>query len=102
MVFRWFDTSEVAAFASQLVDDYCRSRTGAAARGDKTPRLESRLQRLADRAVDFNRKLGMNVFKKAKLIAMIRDGLKARGISEDEVDLFVKALIYGPLKTGTT
>ncbi|HZP12733.1 MAG TPA: hypothetical protein VFB36_09960 [Nevskiaceae bacterium] len=100
MLFRWLDTSEIAAFSSQLVDDYCRSRSGAAARGDKTPRLESRLQRLADRAVDFNRSLGLNVFKKAKLIAMIRDGLKARGIGDEEVDVFVQALIYGPLKVG--
>ncbi len=98
MVLRWFDTSEVAAFAAQLVDDYCRNRSGAASRGDKAQRLESRLQRLADRAVDFNRGLGINVFKKAKLIALIRDGLKARNIPDDEIDLFVNALIYGPLK----
>ncbi len=101
MVLRWFDTSEVAAFSSQLVDDYCRSRSGATARGDKSQRLDNRLQRLADRAVDFNRKHGVNVYKKAKLIAMIRDGLKGRGIGDEEVDAFVQALIYGPLKRGS-
>lgn len=98
MLFPWFDTTAVAAFASQLVDDYCRNRSGAAARGDKAQKLESRLQRLADRAVEFNRGLGINVYKKAKLIALIRDGLKARNVADDETDLFVNALIYGPLK----
>jgi hypothetical protein len=98
MVLRWFDTTEVAAFASGLVEDYCRQRTGAAARGDKAQRLEGRLQRLADRATGFKRGLGINVYKKAKLIELIRDGLKARGIGDDEVDLFVNALLFGPLR----
>lgn len=100
MVLRWFDTTEVASFATGLVDDYCRSRTGAASRGDKAPRLESRLQRLADRANVFKAGLGLNVYKKAKLIALIRDGLEARGIGDDEIQLFVDALIFGPLRVG--
>jgi hypothetical protein len=98
MVLRWFDTTEVAAFAKSLVDDYCRSRSGAAARGDKSQRLDSRLQRLADRANDFQRSLGINVYKKAKLIKLVREGLSARDIGDDEANLFVNALLFGPLR----
>jgi hypothetical protein len=98
MVLRWFDTTEVAAFASHLVEDYCRSRTGAAVRGDKTKRLDSRLQRLADRANEFQRGLGVNVYKKAKLIKSIREGLSARDVADDEASRFVNAILFGPLR----
>jgi len=98
MVLRWLDTSEVEGFAKGLVDDYCRNRSGATARGDKSQKLESRLQRLADRAGEFQGSLGVNVYKKAKLIKLIRDGLAAREIGDDEANLFVNAILFGPLK----
>jgi hypothetical protein len=97
MTLGWFDTSELSRFAASLAEEYARIRKSSAARGDKTSKVLERTDRLVEKAVAYRQTLGINVYKKAKLIQLLREAFRSRGLGEHEISMVSDALMLGRL-----
>jgi hypothetical protein len=97
MMLGWFDTNDLSRFASSLAEEYARIQKSSAARGDKASKALERTDRLVEKAVAYRRTLGINVYKKAKLIQLLREAFRSRGLGEHEIREVADALLLGRL-----
>lgn len=97
MILRWFDTSEVNAFATSICEDYARLRKSTAVRMDNAEKRAQRFGKLRARVEEFHRTQGLNFYKKAKMINEIKLGLRSQNVPETEIDAFVNAVLLSPI-----
>jgi hypothetical protein len=95
MTLGWFDTSDLSRFASSLAEELVRITKSSVARGEKASRAAERTNRLVEKAVAYRQTLGINVYKKAKLVQLLRDELRTRGVGEAEIRQISDALLLG-------
>ena len=98
MKISWLDTTELEEFARSLAEEYRRALKADGGGAKKQLRQGQLLDRLLQRAADFNRKQGINVYKKAKLLDAIRSCFGEAGIPKAEAEDFVKRLMFSPLR----
>lgn len=94
---RWFDTTEVVQFAAVVAADYARLKKSTAVRMDDADKQVRKFEKLARRVEEFSRERRLNVYKKARMLSDLKDGLRTRGIGEDEVSAFVNSLLLRDL-----
>jgi cell division septum initiation protein DivIVA len=89
---RVFDTTEVDKYADWVIAEVQRTLPPGFDPNMKNvaERAESLNQRIAKQTETFTRSTSLNLFKKARLAARIRDGMNAHGYPEP----FVKALSF--------
>jgi hypothetical protein len=97
MILRWFDTTEVSSFAKSVSEEYARLRKSVAVRRDDTGKRAQKFDKLADKVKDFARDRKLNVYKKAKLLKVLGDGLRAQRVPEAEVSAFLDTLLLAPI-----
>lgn len=98
MALPWFDLTEVRDRATKLVEDLHRLKSSGAARGDKTTQVGRRMDRVLDEAARFESTEKLNIYKKAKLIALVRDGLAAKGWDAADIDAINDQLLTSRLR----
>jgi hypothetical protein len=86
---RYFDVTEVNEFADWIVSEVKRSLPAGYAPGVKDigERAEKLNQSISKRTSDFSRGSKLNIYKKARLAARVREGMSAHGYP----DAFVKS-----------
>ena len=98
MTISWFDTTELEEFARSLAEEYKRHLKVEGGGAKKQVRQGQALDRVLQKAADYNRKQGINVYKKAKLLDAIRSCFGEAGIPEADVEDFVRRLMFSPLR----
>ena len=98
MKLSWFDTTELYQFAATLAEDYQNLRNDHSGGAKKRARRGQDMATLQKRAATYSQGLGINVYKKARLIEAIRAALNDRGVPDDEIELFVRDLILSPMR----
>lgn len=93
-----FDLTQVNKFTVEFVHDLNRVRVNGIARRDKPPQIQKRIDKLIERAADFDKEHRLNVYKKAQLLSQIREGLDAEGWAKEDVELVVRRLMTLRLK----
>jgi hypothetical protein len=97
MILRWFDTTEVSSFAQSVSEEYARLRKSVAVRHDDAGKREQKFDKLAAKVKDFVSERKLNVYKKAKLLKVLGDGLRAQGVPEADVAAFLDTLLLAPI-----
>jgi len=93
----WFDTKEVDAFAASIVDEYARLRKSVVVRHDTADKRTLKFDKLTLKVKAFVRDRKLNVYKKAKLLSRLRDGLSKQSVPQDEVSDFLNSLLLAPI-----
>ena len=88
----FFDTADVDKYADWIVAEVKRSLPPAYSPGTKNiaDRAEKLNQSIAKKTADFSRSTKLNIYKKARLAARVREGMKAHGYP----DPFVKSFSF--------
>ena len=88
----FFNTAEVDQYADWIVDELKRSLPpGFDPDKDSVARRAGKLnERLAKRTSEFTQKTSLNIYKKARLAARVREGMSANGYPAT----FVKSFSY--------
>ncbi len=89
----WFNLSEVKVFAASFVNDFCRIRSGGAARGDKPAQIAKRIDKLLEDAAIFERTHKLNFYKKAQFVSLVRGGLEGRSIPPEDIHSISQRLL---------
>ena len=86
----FFNTSEVDRFADWIVDEVKRSLPAGHAPGMKDigERAEKLNQTISRKITEFSRTAKLNIYKKARLAARVREGMTAHGYPEAFVKSF--------------
>ena len=96
MLGKWFDSTEVDAFAERIVAELRQSLSPADC-ASESKKVAERMQRLNDRIARhveaFSRSGGLNVYKKAKLGSRVQEALAELGYPEDFRRSFVYDLV---------
>lgn len=98
MAFSWFDLTEVRAHAAGLVEDLHRVKAGGTARGDKMAQTGKRIEKLLEQAADFEREKRLNFYKKARLLADVREGLTGKGWVAADTEAIINQLLTNRLR----
>jgi hypothetical protein len=102
MKISWLDISEVKAYSETLVEDLNRAQSSGIARGDKYAQLAKRVDRLLDGAITFEREKQLNIYKKAQLITMVKQGLEGKGWSREAIATVANRLTTHRLRRTAT
>ncbi len=97
MMFGWFDTTEVDAFARSIAEEYARLRKSVAVRHDSAGKRVQKFDKLAEKVKTFHRDRKLNFYKKAKLLNEIRYAMRSANIPEPEIAGFVDSLLLSPI-----
>lgn len=95
---RWFDTSELTAFAEVIAGDYVKLRKSVALRGDSDDKKHRKFEKLTQRVEEFHESRHLNFYQKAKMLDAIKGALHESGIEEPEITAFLKTLLLSGLK----
>ncbi len=98
MPFPWFDLTDVKGHAAQLVEDLHRLKTGGTARGDKMAQTGKRIEKVLEAAAHFEQTHKLNIYKKAKLISLVREELVARQWDAADIDAINDQLLTSRLR----
>jgi hypothetical protein len=85
-----------------LVEDLHRLKSGGTVRGDKTAQVGKRMDRVLDAAARFEDTENLNIYKKAKLLALVREGLNAKGWDAADIDAINNQLLTSRLRKRTS
>ena len=98
MALSWFDLTEVRTYALDLVEDLNRVKVGGTARGDKMAQTGRRIEKLLEQAADFEQTNRLNFYKKAKLLADVREGLGNKGWVAADTEAIINQLLTNRLR----
>lgn len=98
MALPWFDLTQVRAFSSQLVEDLHRIKAGGTVRGDKMAQTGKRMDKLLEEAAQFETAQRLNFYKKAKLLADVRQGLTGKGWVSADTEAIINQLLTNRLR----
>ena len=98
MALSWFDLTEVRTYALDLVEDLNRVKAGGTARGDKMAQTGRRIEKLLEQAADFEQTNRLNFYKKAKLLADVREGLGNKGWVAADTEAIINQLLTNRLR----
>ena len=98
MALSWFDLTEVRTYALDLVEDLNRVKVGGTARGDKMAQTGKRIEKLLEQAADFEQTNRLNFYKKAKLLADVREGLGNKGWVAADTEAIINQLLTNRLR----
>lgn len=93
----WFDTKNVDAFAASIVDEYARLRKSVVVRHDTPEKRVQKFEKLTAKVKAFVRDEKLNVYKKAKLLSRLRDGLSKQNVPAEDVSAFLNSLLLAPI-----
>jgi len=96
MIFGFFRTSEVVAFADSAAAEYARLQRSSTVRHDTADKRQQRFDKLTQKIDDYCREHKLNFYKKSKLLFALKQGLVDKGIAQTEIDeLLDKLLVKG-------
>lgn len=95
---KFLDTTAELAFADTIVAEYDRLRRSAALREERPEKARQKLAKLAQRVDAYCREQRPNVYKKAKLMQVLQDGLRDKGAAPEEVTTFLNEAVVRPLR----
>ncbi len=98
MIFKFFDAELERAFAKSIVAEYDRLRRSAALREERPEKVRQKLAKLSQRIDAYCNEHKPNLYKKAKLIQALQDGLGKKGAAQEEIDAFLNETIVRPLR----
>ncbi len=98
MALSWFDLTEVRAYAIALVEDLHRVKAGGSARGDKMAQTGKRMEKLLEQASAFENAQRLNFYKKARLLADVREGLTSKGWVAADTEAIINQLLTNRLR----
>jgi|GEM_PF-5667579 len=97
MLFRWFDTTVVRAFAAEVVGEYVRLRKSVELRHDSKDKRRQRHAKLMEKIRRFEHDRRPNVYQRAIFLQALRAGLAGAGVAADEAAEFVSSITVSPL-----
>ncbi|MES2883689.1 MAG: hypothetical protein V4709_02715 [Pseudomonadota bacterium] len=98
MALPWFDLTEVRAFSRRLVEDLHRVKAGGTVRGDKMAQTGKRIDKLLEEAAQFENTHRLNFYKKARLLADVRQGLTDKGWVAADTEAIINQLLTNRLR----
>ncbi|HTI97068.1 MAG TPA: hypothetical protein VL425_11250 [Rudaea sp.] len=98
MIFKFLNAAPERAFAESIVAEYDRLRRSAALREEKPEKARQKLAKLAQRIDAYCREHKPNMFKKAKLMQALQDGLGNKGATPEEITAFLNEAMVRPLR----
>lgn len=98
MFLGFLDTKRERAFAESIVAEYDRLRRSAALREERPEKARQKLAKLAHRVDAYCREHNPNVYKKAKLMQALQDGLRNNGAAAEEITAFLNEAVVRPLR----
>ncbi|MBS0439025.1 MAG: hypothetical protein JSS33_06420 [Proteobacteria bacterium] len=98
MIPKFLDTTQERAFAESIVAEYDRLRRSAKLHDEKPEKLRQKLGKLSAQIETYNREHKPNIYKKAKLLQSLQDGLKQMGAAPDEIRAFLDIAMTRPLR----
>lgn len=101
MMFNFLDTKQERAFAESIVAEYDRLRRSARLHDEKPEKLRQKLAKLTAQVEAYNREHKPNLYKKAKLLQALQEGLGQKGAAPEEIRAFLDVAMTKPLR-GTT
>lgn len=98
MIFKFLDATPECAFAESIVAEYDRLCRSAALRDERPEKARQKLAKLAQRIDAYCREHKPNIYKKAKLMQALQDGLGNKGAATEEIRAFLNEAIVRPLR----
>lgn len=89
----WLDLTDVRQFVTEMVADLDVARSKSIARGDKGNRIDTRVERILGRAAAFESEHSLNIYRKAKMVSLLRAGLQERRWPTAHVDDIVNRVL---------
>jgi hypothetical protein len=97
VILDWFDTTKVTQFASSIAAQYGRLRKSTALRMDDASKRAKKVEKLVQKVREFDRDERLNIYKKARMMKEIGNGLRQQGVPAAEVTAFVDSLLLTDL-----
>ena len=98
MVFAFFRTSDVIAFANSAAEEYDRVHRSSALRHDTAAKRQERVAKLSAKIDAYCREQKLNFYRKSKLLFALKEGLQRSGIPAAEIDSLLDTLLTRGLK----
>lgn len=98
MIFKFLDTTQERAFAESIVAEYDRLRRSANLRDEKPEKLRQKLKQLSAKIDAYSREHKPNIYRKAKLMQALQDGLSGKGATPEEITAFLNEAMVRPLR----
>ena len=98
MIFKFLNAAPERAFAESIVAEYDRLRRSAALREERPEKARQKLAKLAQRIDAYCREHKPNIYKKAKLMQALQDGLGNKGATPEEITAFLNEAMVRPLR----
>lgn len=95
---KFLDTAAELAFAESIVAEYDRLRRSAKLHDEKPEKLRQKLANLSAQIDAYNREHKPNLYKKARLLQALQDGLGQKGAAPDEIRAFLDVAMTKPLR----
>jgi hypothetical protein len=95
---KFLDSTAELAFADTIVAEYDRLRRSSAFREEKPEKARQKLAKLAQRVDAYCREHNPNVYKKARLMQALQDGLRDNGAAPEEITAFLNEAVVRPLR----
>lgn len=98
MIFKFLDTKQERAFAESIVTEYDRLRRSARFHDERPEKLRQKLKQLSAKIDAYSREHKPNIYKKAKLMQALQDGLGSKGAAPEEISAFLNEAMVRPLR----
>lgn len=98
MILKFLDTTQERAFAESIVAEYDRLRRSAKLHDERPEKLRQKLAKLSAQIDAYNREHKPNLYKKAKLLQALQDGLGQCSAAPEEINAFLNVAMTKPLR----
>ncbi|HSN38696.1 MAG TPA: hypothetical protein VLT92_00755 [Burkholderiales bacterium] len=98
MIFKFLNATPERAFAESIVAEYDRLRRSAALREERPEKARQKLAKLAQRIDAYCREHRPNLYKKARLMQFLQNGLRDKGAVPEEITAFLNEAMVRPLR----
>ena len=95
---KFLDIAAELAFADTIVAEYDRLRRASAFREEKPEKARQKLAKLAQRVDAYCREHNPNIYKKARLMQALQDGLRNKSATPEEITAFLNETMVRPLR----
>lgn len=94
----FLDTTAERAFADTIVAEYDRLRRSSAFHEERPEKARLKLAKLAQRIDAYCREHSPNIYKKARLMQALQNGLRGKGAAPEEITAFLNEAVVRPLR----
>ena len=98
MVLEWFNVTDVKRFANDIAAQYGRLRKSSALRMDDASKRIKKVEKLIQEVREFTKAGKLNIYKRARLVKEMSEGMRSLQIPESEISAFMDSVLVTDLR----